>query len=293
MPSKSQKQHNLMVTACHSKVFAEKVGISQDVACEFVLADKKAGLWQEQDDFEQIIDYLAHASEKVRDNAVVVSSSELTHPFLLHISGEKNPTYIPRIGYRQADSEDRTMPRVTASPTLLGCIIGFSSLYDNFYQQCVATSKGVQDWKGGLYIQKIPFDYCLKPNSKLVYDQTATDEHWLIPYKKNLDKYQSYLIGKIFVDSVRLVPRGLGKDHDKEFILFVQVDEPFEFSLEKPLAKGFYRITLVYNRNTAWTSKKVVTIEEINKTEFLERKKVVAATLSANIPVSVYQQWKV
>ena len=49
MPSKSQKQHNMMVAACHSKEFADKIKISQDVACEFVEADKKEGLWQTEE----------------------------------------------------------------------------------------------------------------------------------------------------------------------------------------------------------------------------------------------------
>lgn len=46
MPSKSQKQHDTMVAACKDAAFAKKIGIPQNVACEFVAADKKDGLWQ-------------------------------------------------------------------------------------------------------------------------------------------------------------------------------------------------------------------------------------------------------
>ena len=49
MPSKSQKQHDFMLIACNNKEFAEKNGISQEAACEFVEADKKEGLWQKKD----------------------------------------------------------------------------------------------------------------------------------------------------------------------------------------------------------------------------------------------------
>lgn len=58
MPSKSQKQHDLMLSACHSADFAKKVGIEQAVACEFVEADKKEGLWQtkEKKASESILD---------------------------------------------------------------------------------------------------------------------------------------------------------------------------------------------------------------------------------------------
>lgn len=48
MPSKSQAQHDLMVAACASADFAKKVGITQQVACEFVEEDKKAGKWQKK-----------------------------------------------------------------------------------------------------------------------------------------------------------------------------------------------------------------------------------------------------
>lgn len=41
MPSVSEKQRKLMAAACHDKEFADKVGMDQKVACEFVEADKK------------------------------------------------------------------------------------------------------------------------------------------------------------------------------------------------------------------------------------------------------------
>lgn len=41
MPSKSEKQARTMRAASHDKEFAKKVGIPQDVAKEFVEADKK------------------------------------------------------------------------------------------------------------------------------------------------------------------------------------------------------------------------------------------------------------
>lgn len=48
MPSKSQKQHDFMVIACKDAEFAEKNGIQQEVACEYVQADKEEGLWQKK-----------------------------------------------------------------------------------------------------------------------------------------------------------------------------------------------------------------------------------------------------
>jgi hypothetical protein len=42
MPSKSAQQHRFMEAAAHDPGFAEKAGIPQKVAREFVAADKKA-----------------------------------------------------------------------------------------------------------------------------------------------------------------------------------------------------------------------------------------------------------
>lgn len=42
MPSKSAQQHSFMEAAAHNPAFAEKAGIPQKVAKEFVAADKRA-----------------------------------------------------------------------------------------------------------------------------------------------------------------------------------------------------------------------------------------------------------
>jgi hypothetical protein len=41
MPSKSAQQHRFMEAAAHNPTFAEKAGIPQKVAKEFIAADKK------------------------------------------------------------------------------------------------------------------------------------------------------------------------------------------------------------------------------------------------------------
>jgi hypothetical protein len=50
MPSKSQEQHDFMQAAAHNKEFADNADIPQEVAKEFVEADKEAGLWQKSEE---------------------------------------------------------------------------------------------------------------------------------------------------------------------------------------------------------------------------------------------------
>ena len=52
MPSKSQKQHDFMQAVLHSSEFADTVGVSQEVAQEFIDADAAAGLWQHHEEQE-------------------------------------------------------------------------------------------------------------------------------------------------------------------------------------------------------------------------------------------------
>jgi hypothetical protein len=49
MPSKSTAQHNFFEAVKHNKRFAEKVGVSQDVAKEFTDADKHSDEWKKQE----------------------------------------------------------------------------------------------------------------------------------------------------------------------------------------------------------------------------------------------------
>ncbi len=49
MPSKSKKQHKIMVIASRDPEFARKVGIPQEVAKEYVEADERLGLWKREE----------------------------------------------------------------------------------------------------------------------------------------------------------------------------------------------------------------------------------------------------
>lgn len=53
MPSKSKEQHDLMKIAANNAKFAEKVGIPQEVAKEYLEKDKEAGLYQEEESDER------------------------------------------------------------------------------------------------------------------------------------------------------------------------------------------------------------------------------------------------
>ena len=64
MPSVSEEQRKFMQAACHDKEFAEKAGISQEIACEFVEVDKRrdAKKKKEEKDYGRVAE-LVYASD--------------------------------------------------------------------------------------------------------------------------------------------------------------------------------------------------------------------------------------
>lgn len=237
-------------------------------------------------DAKEIQSFLSRQTQQVQKNSVIVSSVDFYPPYLLHISEEKNPKYVPRVGWKQADSEDRTVPRVTAAKTLLGCIIGYSVFGSNYFEV------DKEEFKEGLYIQRIPFVCALKPNKKLVYDQPATDEHWLVNYGENTAVYPSEHIGKIFINRITFSMK-TGCYPEAVYEAYVFVSSEALWSEKVILTPGYYRITFPFNVNTTWKQTANTEIVKVTKSEFDERKKIVADMLSADngSKKPVYTKW--
>lgn len=282
MPSRSQAQHDLMLRACNSEAFAKKVRIDQKVACEFVEADKQAGIWQ--DDQSAIQAFIACAPDTVKKNIEVVRDKDALTPFMLHLTLDKNPSYVPRIGFRQADSEDRTTPRVTVADTIVGCYVGYSSFLSQFMAHDAFMGGKQTKFNNGLYIRKIPFKYALRPNSKLVYDQRRSNEHWLVNYSPETAEYESELIGKIFLSGMT-VSAVEGSTPDISTIFFLSLEEKTYLTTEILLDPGKYCVEIKHAENLAYNTRQLVTAHCITDQEFNERKRKVASKLSAHQPI--------
>jgi hypothetical protein len=227
---------------------------------------------------EKYVDTLIPSAKK---NLKILSKEDLGQDFVLHLSMRNmdKKEYIPFISKRQANDEDNTILRVTTSDNLLGCIIGFAtllglSLYDNN-----------PEFRQGLYIEKLEFDYLLKPNNRLVFDASQSNELWLVPYDDNHRGYIAETIGIIFIKRVTIEPI-MNKEtktieRRKQIELYVKVtnEDGIKFSKRKFLNKGFYRVTMPYSYYMKYTDDKDIYIEPIEKKEFLDQKKISAAFL--------------
>ena len=223
-----------------------------------------------------IKNFLKLLSSKVTDNVEIVTPKTLGQDFFLHISKDTTKkAYIPFISTRAARSEDRTVPRVTVSDYLLGCIFGYATLIDE-------TFSSEKDDKRGMYINMIPFEQALKPNSKLVYDQIASNEHWLVPYDEEHKEYPFERIGKMFVVDILFTPDNSKYAATLTFDVFIEItkEEGIKFSKDIFLPKGYYYVKNICNNYITYKGSKKITCVSITKNEFLEQKKISAALLS-------------
>jgi len=232
--------------------------------------------------------YLDTLSPTVRKNVEIVSTADLGQDHFLHLSPDRmeRKSYIPRIGERQAPSEDRTVPRVTVSPTIFGCYVGYSALHYNLVGY---KNPNVGDLPAaGLYIYELGFEFALKPNKSLVYDSEVTGEHWLVGYNEDTAEYKGVRVGKLFADEAVFVPVA-GKRPRVYLSLYVEVTRPggLQFSPDIHLEPGLYHLKGVPgSENTdLFTARPVVT--SVSRTEFMERKKIAIATLSDQPMVSI------
>lgn len=231
--------------------------------------------------------FIKRLPDKVQKNITIVTANQLPDPFLIHITKDRPNVYIPRIGFRQANMEDRTTPRITASTCLYGAIIGYAALpYDVLDAGYQGKNEG---WKGGLYINEIPFEYALKPNARLVYDVRASNEHWLVTYNENTRTYIPVQIGKLYVSELKALPQ-INQKPKYVITIKVEIKKRFHFDSVNILNPGYYEITFDYNLNSTWDTYKTTTIKEISKSDFLKEKLLVTANLSVENK-SIYAKW--
>lgn len=241
--------------------------------------------------------YLKTLSPVVQSNIDIVTSENIDQNYLLHISiDSKIKQFIPRIGNRQGNKEDRTVARITAAPSLLGCLIGYAVSEYEFTNFVPDGKPENNNYKGGYYIYEIPFQYALKPNNRLVYDATYSDEYWLTSYSPNTNVYTPVQIGKLFIQSINHVSKN-GSLPDAYATIFIEVlkEEGISFSKNIFLKKGYYEIngplTVYFNKQHKWNKDGKFTVKEISSSDFNKVKDQSVSLLSIDNSIPTYLKW--
>ena len=223
----------------------------------------------------------------VRKNTTIVTPETLGQNVFYHIAKTKMKSLVPNVSRKAAPSEDNTVPRVYVAPTLLGCIAGYVLLiYEAF--ELYPTDKNTPDtWLGGCYIYTIPFEYALKPNSKLLYDAEVSDEHWLISYNRDTITYKPSYVTKMVVIALRSNSFYNGSIV-RELDILIEVSESgIHLDKKTYVEGGYYKCTVIYEltykddkESYKW---KIDNVESISAGEFQSAKKIHAAMLSLPI----------
>jgi hypothetical protein len=239
---------------------------------------------------DEMKEQLKLCSDAVINNTKIITPEEIGQDYLLHIAIRKIPEFIPYHSRASAYSEDNTIPRVHTSPTLAGCIIGFSmsgyltsSLIPNNTKKDKNNSLD-SSYLGGFYIHKIPFEVALKPNKKLVYDTKESDETWLITYNESTRKFPATVIGRMINSKLEVIPR-IGKPPSNINIFLMEITEQEGIYLDKDtlLSKGHWKIAIDVD------SKEMVSTK-ITEKEYGSDHEAKASMLSFKEPPA-YHKW--
>lgn len=227
-------------------------------------------------DFQIFYDLI---NPKTKKQVEIITPEILQQDFLLHIDVKTPNAFIPQMPRRASSKEDNTIPRVTVSPSLLGCIIGYAKLEYDFFNNV----------KNGCYINKILFEYALKPTTNLVYDADITDEVWLVSYNKQTFKYKPITIGQLFINNITY--KKSKKDSTRFDIIadiYIAIEEDNKllfksnsniyFDKNKYMTKGFYKVTL----NMGNWEENEMKVNKITQSQYMEAKELSAALLAYN-----------
>lgn len=241
---------------------------------------------------KKLEDHLEHCSARVQRNTQVVTPEDLVEKlgdaggnydgsFQLHISTNTNiRKFIPQLTLRGSPQECRDITRVYVAPTLLGCMLGYGAVEGDFFEY--ASDASEKDYKGGYKIYALPCQASLKPNKSMVYDQSNTDEHWMVSYSPETREFIPVTAGRFFCSEMTFSSR-TKKLPEGRLTMLVEIvmDGGLWFSKNIFLKKGYWKIQGTVNQNTeSWKHDQDFTVESITKGDYMGEKLQRAALLS-------------
>lgn len=179
----------------------------------------------------QLSEWLNQQAPRVRSNCKIVNVD-----YAYHISAnQKIKRFMPMIGTRMADTEDRTIARVCCAATLIDAIRGHSEVA---WEQLDAWFNGQFD---EFAIYQMPFTEYIKPNSKMVYDADVSNELWIVPNDATTVSFKAPVVGYFMLEEYA---RTVGAGYDAMEIKYVvRTQTPIVLDVGD-VVDGYYRITV-------------------------------------------------
>lgn len=248
----------------------------------------------EDSEFGEFMSWFKLQSKKVQTHSKIVSAEEVGQDYMLHIDKKTPAVFNPMMPRSASATEDNTAARITVSPSLLGCMLGYARVEMDVQNGTKTTDVKRTGFRGGYEICELEFKYCLAVNTKLVYDADVSNEHWPVTYNKKTMNYKPVKVGEFFVKYLTYeASSGSQPNTIITFYLHVIKESGFNYGLDKHVDKGFYKcVTKWDSSEELLLNKEDQHIESISGSEYAKHKGLSAAMLSMeSINKPKYLNW--
>lgn len=237
-------------------------------------------------EYDQIEEFLRVGAPKVYKKARIVSRDMMDSKYLVHLSSDTDiKSFKPEVSRRTMNIEDRTMARISGSPTILGAMLAYMADLQDFF---LNVNKHNKKWRGGWIIYGIPFRYAVRPNASLLPDVHSSNEHWVVGYNEKHQRVVPAQMGKIFYRDVKFTSNQKNYTDEGYFTVevnvYIEINKGFEvkWSEEVTLGEGYHRIVIhdwAKYMKQRWKSGEDYTHYSISKRAYQDAKKLSAGML--------------
>lgn len=211
---------------------------------------------------QEIIEYLSALLGDAVSELTLFSAGEVNRP-LYHVSMNPNVRiFSPKVSSRTLSSEDRSVPRVSTSTSLIGCLNGYQSMFTDM------AGRERKNFTGLYTVYELPYQYAVKPSKKLLSDVETSDEYWLVSWKKETYSIRPNTVCEFTIPQVQTTYGSDGEDQRVTMFLKV-LGESLYLTHDVKLVKGYYEITLRnYDYDYPLENNNKIEVKEITENDY-------------------------
>lgn len=211
---------------------------------------------------QDIIEYLSALLGDAVSELTLYSAGEVNRP-LYHVSMNPNVRiFSPKVSSRTLSSEDRSVPRVSTSTSLIGCLNGYQSMFTDM------AGRERKNFTGLYTVYELPYQYAVKPSKKLLSDVETSDEYWLVSWKKETYSIRPNTVCEFTIPQVQTTYGSDGEDQRVTMFLKV-LGESLYLTHDVKLIKGYYEITLRnYDYDYPLENNNKIEVKEITENDY-------------------------
>ena len=211
---------------------------------------------------QEIVKYLSALLGDAVSELTLYSAGEVNRP-LYHVSMNPNvKIFSPKVSSRTLGTEDRSVPRVSTSTSIVGCLNGYQSMFSDM------AGRARKNFTGLYTVYELPYQYAVKPSKKLLSDVETSDEYWLVSWKKETYSIRPNTVCEFTIPQVQTTYGSDGED--KLVTMFLKVlGESLYLTHDVKLVKGYYEITLRnYDYDYPLENNNKIEVKEITENDY-------------------------